>query len=238
MIVGGCLMFCTSALAQTDYVTIGIEPHSYLPHYGYEEGHFVGFAREVLDQFVEDHGMQAQYQPMPIRHLMVSLIDQKIDLKYPDNELWWDHLKKQAKVIYSDPVTGYIDGVSVPPSQLNQKISSFSLLSGFVANGYLDQIEAGEIRVKARNGMVPVIDLALSGQVNGVYSNIEVVDFFLKSRMNRPGALVYDPSKPQTRSHYHLSSVKRPELIKLFNTWLKLNSGKIFAIKKRYGLKY
>lgn len=217
-------------------VVVGVETILYLPHYGVENDNYVGFARELLDLFLTDQGMTPKYQPLPIRRLMSALVDQEIDLKYPDNPLFSADLKKDKNVVYSVPVVAFRDGVSVMPEKLQQPVKQLGLVQGFTAFGFLEKIESGEVKLQAASNFTSLIEMALSDRVDGVYGNSEVIRYTLKEVMKKPGALVLNDALPGTSSHYHLSSVRKPELVKAFDSWFAANNGKISAMKARYDL--
>ena len=74
------------------------------------------------------------------------------------------------------------------------------------------------------------------GRVDGVYANVDVVKHLLASELDKPGALEFDEALPHTRSAYHLSTLKHPEVIEAFNAWMKDRAGLLERLKKKHGL--
>lgn len=106
------------AHAQKTFI-VGVEDHNYYPQYWYDskKQEYSGYAREVLDLFAKQHNYQLIYKPYPVNRLFTSFINEKVDFKFPDNSYWKSDVKKESgkHIIYSQPVTEYIDGVVVLP---------------------------------------------------------------------------------------------------------------------------
>ena len=54
--------------------------------------------------------------------------------------------------------------------------------------------------------------------------------------MQEPGALIYDPSLPHTKSDYFVSSIKHPSIIAEFDRWVELRRQRVQDIKDKYKL--
>ena len=55
-------------------------------------------------------------------------------------------------------------------------------------------------------------------------------------QMGQPDALVFAESLPHTKSAYHLSSLKHPEVIEAFNAWMEQNADTVQSLKEEYGV--
>ncbi len=80
---------------------------------------------------------------------------------------------------------------------------------------------------------VCIIQMALAKRVDGAYSNISVMNFQLE-KMNKSGALVFDPLLPHTKSSYLLSSIRFPGIIVQFSEWLISRKDDIDRLKAKY----
>jgi len=225
------------ASAQT--YTIGVENTAYLPAYSFEDGEYRGYARRMLDAFAQDSGYRFEYRSMPVIRLFASLVAGDIDLKFPDNAYWAQDVKKGQTVIYSQPAVAYIDGVSVLANRKGAAIDTVKTLGivrGFTAWDWLDRIKNGSVALHENNSFTALLETTLAERNNGAYGNIAVVQYQLRQVLKKPGALVFDPSLPHTRSNYHLSTIKHPDLIRKFDLWLAQNAERLAQWKQELGV--
>lgn len=231
-------IFSTGALAQT-YV-VGVENLAFAPHYSTDaQGNYQGFAREVLDLFASTSGITLEYRPLPVDVLLPALLAGEVDLKYPDNPNWAPEQKAGKTLRYSQPVAEYVDGVLVAPERLGQGVGvlkTLALVDGWTPRGYEQQVQAGRIALAPSADLKQMIHSALKKQADGAYFNVVVATFYLDNIRAKPGALVFDPSLPHTRSAFHLSTVKQDELIERFDRFLIDHAKDVAALKAKYGV--
>ncbi|QRY82301.1 transporter substrate-binding domain-containing protein [Pseudomonas sp. PDNC002] len=228
----------TGALAQT-YV-VGVENLPFAPHYSTDaQGNYQGFARDVLDLFASSSGISLEYRPLPVDALLPALLSGEVDLKYPDNPDWAPEQKAGKTLRYSQPVTQYVDGVLVAPERLGQGIGALkrlALVEGWTPRGYEAPIQGGQISLAPSADLRQMMHAALKKQADGVYFNVVVATYYLDNIRAKPGALVFDPSLPHTRSAFHLSTVKQGELIQRFDRFLVDHAKEVAALKAKYGV--
>ena len=228
----------SSAMAQT-YV-VGVENLAFAPHYSTDaQGHYQGFARELLDLFASTSGITLEYRPLPVDALLPALLSGQVDLKYPDNPNWAPEQKAGKALRYSQPVTEYVDGVLVAPERLGQGVGTLktlALVDGWTPRGYEQQVQAGQIAVAPGADLRQMIHTALKKQADGAYFNVVVATYYLDNIRAKPGALVFDPSLPHTRSAFHLSTLKQGELVERFDRFLVEHAQAVAALKARYGV--
>lgn len=223
------------ANAQT-YV-VGVENIEYLPQYTYKDGEYGGFARALLDSFAKDKGYKLEYRALPVARLFAEFVSLDLDFKYPDSAKWSADLKSKATVVYSEPVVKYIDGVNVLPDRVGKGADSIKVLGavrGFTPWDWLEQVKSGTVKLQENNSFTAMLETALAHRVDGAYGNVAVTANVLESNLKQAGALVFDPGLPHTRSHYHLSSIKHPQVIAEFNDWLKTNAASVSALKEKF----
>lgn len=219
--------------------SVGVEDVRYLPVYSYEDGEYKGFARAILDAFAKDEGYDFDYRPFPVVRLFNEFVAGDVDFKFPDNTMWSAELKRGHIVAYSDPVVAYIDGVSVLPVNKNKGVDAIKTLGavrGFTAWDWMDRIKAGAVELHENNSFDALLRTTIAGRNDGAYGSVAVVNYQLDHVLREPGALVYDPTLPHTMSHYALSSIKHPEIIKRFNAWMSANADRIATLKAGYGV--
>ncbi|QJP10667.1 substrate-binding periplasmic protein [Pseudomonas multiresinivorans] len=225
-------------VAQT-YV-VGVENLPFAPHYSTDaQGNYQGFARDVLDLFASTSGITLEYRSLPVDALLPALLSGEVDLKYPDNPDWAPEQKAGKTLRYSQPVTQYVDGVLVAPERLGQGIGALkrlALVEGWTPRGYEAPIQAGQISLAPSADLRQMVHTALKKQADGAYFNVVVATYYLDNIRAKPGALVFDPSLPHTRSAFHLSTVKQGELIQRFDRFLVDHAKEVAALKAKYGV--
>ncbi|WP_088332879.1 transporter substrate-binding domain-containing protein [Lacimicrobium sp. SS2-24] len=231
----GSFLFSLSLSAE-DYV-VGVEDLNYLPFAEVENGQYKGFFRDLLDKFGEDSAHNFSYKPMPIKRLMDQMISKKIDLKIPDSSFWASDAKEGKGVVYSQPITIYIDGIMVTPEKKGagyDTIKSIATVRGFTPFPYMKAIEAGRISVAETSTLESVKKMVVMGRTDGGFVNVSVMNRLLKDVWNTPGAMVFDEELPDARSPISVSTAMHPELIKEFDTWLANNSSWVQQLREKY----
>lgn len=239
VIVLGMLLSFAGLKAQT-VIKIGVENISYYPHYSVDKGEYTGFARALLDSFAKKHGYVLEYQPLPLKRLYAKFTSGELDLKYPDNSYWAQEAKKDVTVVYSEPVVSYIDGIMVKPKRFNggiTKLKTLGTVLGFTPYEYLEMIGQGKIQVIENPSFTGLLMQTIGGRVDGAYVNVDVAKFALNELIKQPDELVFDPSLPNTQSYYHLSTIAKPELIKVFNAWMHDSAEEVVKLKARFNLR-
>lgn len=232
------LLVSASNFSQNKIYKIGVEDIPYFPHYIYEYGEYKGLAADILNDFAKSKGYIFEYIPMPIVRLSRDYVKGEVDFIYPDNSYWSENIKSKVTVIYSNPVVSYIDGVMVMPKNSNKnKITNLGIVIGFTPFEFLKDIENGNIKLNKNSTLMGLIKQGLAGRVEGVYGNIDIIDYLLQEKLESPGMLVFNPKLPHTKSFYHLSTIKYPEIIEEFNRYLSENQKKIEKWKKEYKIK-
>lgn len=230
------VLLSTSAQAQT-YV-VGVENLAFLPHYSTDkQGNYEGFAREVLDLFAAKSGVQLEYRPLSVERLLPALLQGEVDFKYPDSPNWSQTQKAGKGLSYSQGVVNYVDGVLVAPQQQGhglEKLQRLAVVNGWTPWGYQERIAAQQIHLFQSADLQQMIKQALKKEADGAYFNVVVATYYLDNIRARPGALVFDPKLPYTRSTFNLSTVKHPELIQRFDQFLVEQHADIAALKAKY----
>ena len=231
------LVILAPASALADEFVVGVENIEYYPLYAKRDGKYAGYARAVFDEFAVRAGHTFVYKPLPIKRLFKSFIDGDIDFKFPDSPYWKQDLKKGKSVAYSDSVIEYVDGVLVRPEKVGkgkESLQKLGVLRGFTPWDYLGDIKNKTIALKEVNSLESLIKMTKAGRLDGVYFNVIVANYFQEKTMFDKGGVLFDSSLPHTRSHYYLSSIKHPELIKQFSEFLNNNKGLIASLKAKY----
>jgi hypothetical protein len=242
------MLFTASVTAsefQLDEYVMGTEDIEYYPHYGKAsatDANFSGFARELLDEFALQSGVQWQYRLLPIKRLFqLFLYDDVIDFKYPDNPAWQPHLRKGKKIYYSDPVGHYIDGVMVNSNNLSMTINDLRLLGtirGFTPEPYLQLVETKRLRIQEFAKSDHLIQAVLSGRVDGAYLNIDVAAHKADRFSNSMSKLEFHEGLPHALGDYRVSSIRNPKIITELNDFLQKNIKYRRDLSQKYQIKF
>lgn len=238
----GALLFLMAfpALADQKTYTVVVQDYEELPPYStYQNGAYGGFNRELLDLFAERSGYTFVYKAFPVKRLFHEFVNGVGDLKYPDNDKWALHIKKDKEIHYSDPVVTYVNGVLVRPDKLGEgtgAIKKLGLVAGWTPIGFQDQIESGQVSLIENNSYSGLLKQAIAGRIDGAYSNVATSTYYLKNVVGQPAALAFDQSLPHVRSARLLSSTNHPELIAEFNQFLVDEADAINELKLKYGV--
>ena len=238
LVVGVTLAF-TPALAYGEKLTVGVEDLSYFPHYAVEEEQFIGFGRDLLDAFAQDRGHTFVYRPLPVRRLVSELINNDVDFRYPDNPYWSADVKAGSNITYSDGVVAFIDGVCVKPKRLGlaaENVRTLGIPLHFTPIAWKEYIASGKVTVNTNTSFINLIKQGLNGRVDGVYGNVDVVNYMMREKLREPGGLIFDPMLPHTEGKYHLSTVNRPDILEDFNVWLSESQPLLHQLKTKYDL--
>jgi len=217
---------------------IGVQDFEhYLPYSQYSSRQYTGFNKELLQMFSKKKSYKFTFLAYPLKRLYKVFLDRKIDFKYPDNPYWSAKTKGNLKIIYSDKVIEYIDGVMV--KKINKDITiedlnDLGIVAGFTPYPYLEYIKNGQVKISEEFDYKTMIIKVLLERYEGIYSNIAVTKHYLNDVMHKKNDLVFNDNLPYIRSYRYLSSIKHPEIILEFNEFLKVEKIKIDELKKKY----
>jgi ABC-type amino acid transport substrate-binding protein len=230
--------FALTALSYADDFVIGVEEMSYFPIYDNEAGEYIGYARELLDQFAKDSGHKFTYNILPINKLYLALTTFKVDFKFPDNEHWQEEIKIGKNIKYSDGVFTNLDVIHVLPENEGKGVEflkTIGTINGFTPWPVYEKVQKGEIKVLYYTSTSGLINQCKLGNVDGIYMSAYIMHYNLK-KLNKPNIVVFDKSIPYFKHDFKLSSIKYPDIIIQFNLWAKNNKKYITDLKKKYDL--
>ena len=229
-------IFTLPLFAATEYV-VGVGDYDYWPHHGVNDNKYQGYARELLDLFSKKTGHIFVYRPLPWKRVIHEYIRGEIDFIYPDNSAWDVEAKKGKAVHYSNAVVTYVDGVVVLPENKGNGIRRFKTIGtirGFDVWEGTNYIQTGQVKVAESNDFGPLLKQVLMENVDGAYIELAVANYYLREVLNKPGALVFDPDLPFREDSYYLSTIKHPEIMKIFNKFQVTERNAIEALQKKY----
>ena len=191
------LAFSANAVAET--ITIGVENLDYLPYYITKKGKFQGFAGELFDKFSAKTTHKIVVKPMPVARLFKSLVNKKIQAKFPDNAFWGAADKKKflPNLNYSNRVVSFTDAVLTTKDK--PEVLRVSMVRGFSPGN-----EAG-FKYTEVNSIKAATEVFIGKRVDAVFGNVEVIKYAYK-QAGGTGDLVPLGNSSVYNSHYHLSA--------------------------------
>lgn len=228
---------CLAPSAQAADFVVGVQELDYFPMYATDaSGHYVGYARELLDLFASDSAHRLEYRVLPVKRLVKDYFLGRVDFMFPDNPRWDTEAKKALRISYSAPAITFQDAVMVLPDRKGQPLQYLGTVRGFTPWKFMAQVRGGRLTLVEATGPRNLIHMALAQRVDGVNVARQVAEFHLKD-MGRPTALVADASLlPSADSEYLLSSIHHPEVIRAFDQFLQTHQVAVNALKRKYGL--
>lgn len=230
-------------IVSTDFVmakqtySMGVENFvNFLPYSDYQNKKFSGLGKDILDLYAGQKGYKFDYKPLPLKRRDRMFVKKKLDFIFPDNPKWIADLKKGIKVKYS-PMLEYTDGVVVRKNNLGKGVKALKKMgmpNGFTAWLYIDKVNSGEIKVEesSYNGLHLKL---LKGRLDGVYVNVRIAQFYWeKIKGHEKNPIQFDPSLPHVSGFWYLSSIKYPEIIDDFGSFMEKNKTQIEKLKKKY----
>jgi len=234
-----CLLLLSSLCFAERAFIIGVEQFDYKPLHWVEVGQYTGFNRDMLDAFAKSKGYSFTYKALPVKRLHKVFVRGDFDFKYPDDPAWSSNLKKGLDITYSDGVIGYTEGAMVKPQRVGAGIESISQLGtveGFTPWAFWGSIESQQIHVNGVANFDALLKMTIKGRVHAAYISVDVANYHLKNSLRLPGALVFDPQLPHIQDAYHLSTIRYPQVIQMFNQFLSEESEQIFRLRNKYQL--
>jgi ABC-type amino acid transport substrate-binding protein len=229
---------CNAASSSAQLI-VGVENHSYYPHYQYSDNQYSGFARELLDEFSRAYAFNPVYKAYTVKGLFKAFQLKQIMLKYPDNPIWSFEGRSGLHIAYSNPVVDYTDGVMTESDRSLNKLSDLKVLGtieGFTPFPILNLIKQDKIKVIYYPDISELVKALTAKQLDAIYINIDVCNYYLKNVLKKPGSLLFDPTLPFTSGSYYLSTSSHPEVIRKFNTFLYEKRALISELKTKYQL--
>ncbi|WP_374029922.1 substrate-binding periplasmic protein [Bdellovibrio bacteriovorus] len=223
-----------------NFFIIGVGNYDYLPHTGFKDGKFGGFGYSLLEAFAKTKGYTFEYRAVPVARMFKIFLDERsTDFLYPNNYYWNEDAQKKHKVVFSDPITAYTDGIVVRKENKDitlEELHSFGIIKGFTPAQYQTAIAQKKIKVYEHNDVVGLLKMVLSQRIQGVYLNPVVADYYLKQEIKSTDSLVLAKKLPHIKSYYHLSTIDRTDVLQEFNSFLKREKEIVDRLKVQYRL--
>ena len=217
-----------------DTLVIGVETTDFAPYYHIQNDRYSGLARDILDSFLTDAHLMADYYPLPVPRLFMLFTQQQLDFKFPDNPQWSENLKAGLTIHYSQPVVQVTEAVMILKDHQGP-VRNIGTILGFTTPGINAEIKRGELSLTQVNGMEQMLKMLENQRIDGIYFNTRVAQEAATERAE-PLTLITLNSIAPYRYAYYLSSIKHPQLIERFDRFMQENPEVIRAIRQSYSV--
>ena len=232
--------FCHKSYSQQQNLIVGLESLDYLPYYQTDipNQEPTGYGIELIELFASKYNYSVQFKVYPVRRLLSNLLAGRIDFKYPDSPNWSPALKKSHGLYYSDSTVEIIDGIVTLEKYQELLLDEFTRLGsirGFKPWPYIGAIQQREITLMEASSMDQLIRQLIKGRVQGIYINTNVgIDYAANNFDDLK--LYWNNSLPFGKDNFSLSTIKHPQILDRFNSFLIKYQKEILVIKKKYKL--
>jgi len=235
------LIYCLLSLSvfsnlQAKEFIIGVEDVSYYPLYEFKSSRNT-HTRELLDTFAASKGYKFTYLPLPIKRFQSWLIEDKIDLKYPDNSRWYADEKITNKFTFSKSAIKLVAGTSVLKSSLKKNSSEFKsigTLLGFYPTHWIEQIQSGQVELYEDVSTKILVQQLVAGHIDGIDIEPSVIHYYLEELGKPSDTSIIDRRYEYDVYDFHFSTIKHPEIIQEFNEFLRKNKALLDQLNKKY----
>jgi len=148
-------LFSVSGIIQAGTYIVGVENLDFLPFESSPHGEYSGYFKELLEKFGAASGNTFIFKPMPVKRLINDQFMNTIDFKIPDNKFWAsvfkNLLKKGHKVVYSNPVTIFTEGILLLPANkgtAHPAVAKMTKVRGFTPFPFKRSIAEGSVNFR------------------------------------------------------------------------------------------
>lgn len=219
---------------------VGVEDINYFPLFDFSSSNATtpSFTRDLLSEFFESHQLRYRFVPLPIKRFDKWYIEQNIDFKFPDNFRWREDKYNQLNITFSDPVLRLEAGTYVLKKNENiqrDHVNSLITVLGFHPTLWLDRVIKQPSFLQEDHNPLGIVRHVLHGNADATNIDLNVINYYLRE-LKKEGQIVLAKNIPHQKFYYHLSSIKYPEIIELFNQFLIERADYVDALKKKYEL--
>lgn len=229
---------CLANQAKADSFVIGVEDVSYYPYFDFSADN-TSFSKALFDQFAKDSGYQISYLPLPIKQFPKWLYENDIDFKFPDNARWQVRNNVQhLDIHFSDEIVSLTAGtVVLAKNEFKEEgfFKDIGTVTGFHPTLWLTQIEQNKVALFEDSSPKILVKHLVSGHIDGLDIDLAVANEGLK-QLNLQEKLTLNKRVRRQVYGYQISTVRHPEIIKQFNTWLAEQSDYVDSLKAEYGI--
>ncbi len=234
-------LLMAATLARGETLRVGIEQHDYYPYYrATSDNPAEGYCLDLLEAFARHEGLDLELEPLPLNRLYRNLLDeQSLDLLFPDNPSWARQAKAGHQLYYSEAAIQIVDGTLVLAGRRGQglgQIHQLGTVRGFTAQAWQPLLDKGEVSLVETQDIHSLIRMVARGRLDALYANPQVVRYQLGQLGMAGDYLQLDQQLPLIYTSFHLSSARRPDLIKRFDDFLLQEQDNVQRLKARYGL--
>ncbi len=223
---------------QAQEFIIGVEDIAYYPLFDFNSNRKT-HTTELLDKFAASKGYKFIYLPLPIKRFDKWLFEERIDFKYPDNSRWYPDPSLREKFTFSRSTIKLIAGTTVLKSFLKKNKSEFKSLGtllGFYPTNWIEQIKNGQVELLEDSSTKILVQQLINGYVDGINIEPSVIQHYLRELGKLSEIAILDKRYKYDVYDFHFSTIKHPEIIKEFDTFLNSNNIFLEELNAKYNI--
>ena len=216
-------LFAQQEQLKTSYI-VGVQSADSSPLYNFNKSHeFGGSLKQKLDLFAAKNHINFIYKLYNKKDALKALINGEIDFRFPDNPFWSSAVKKNHNILYSNPITYYIEGLFVTRhSEIYNPddIKTLGVVGGILPWPLHHYTETRKMTLVKSNNCKLLIKKLIDRDIDAAYCNYEVGNYYIK-QFNLANDIIFSHNLPMISDYYYLSTIKHQNIIKLFNKFLE-----------------
>jgi len=220
-------------------LVVGVQKIAYYPHYDFTGEQPRGYIYDLLALFSQHSDYKFSYIPLPVKRLHHEmLINQSIDLVYPDNPAWIGARFKGYKLSFSQPLVNILGGTMVLAKNKGKGFTEFNSLTvthGFTPVEWLKVRPYHPFKLFEVPDAISALKLVAMGRADGADVEYHVARYLI-SQDQSLSDLVLDPDLPFSSAGFHLSSIKQSQLIAELDSFIRQNPAEVRQLKAKHQL--
>ena len=217
---------------------VGVEDVDYFPMFTVKgDRDNPVFLTEVLELFATEHDLQFEYIYLPISRFGLWYESDDIDFRIPDHPLW--HQEAQSLIFSQDVLTLSTKTVVLKDQEFKpfEAFDTIGTIQGFnVSPQWTIKVDAGDVEVVHQSSVKILLRLLSQGLLDGLDINLTVAKHYAAELGYDPNDFVAAKNVPEIGFSYTLSTQSHPEIIALFNRFLRYSRDDINALKRKHNL--
>lgn len=232
----GFLLFLLPFVNQAKEFVIGVEDVSYYPLFDFNSNKPT-YTTELFRMFEEYSGYKLTYLSLPIKRFDKWLLEQNIDFKYPDSEIWYTDSELYRRLHFSDSTIKLVSGTITLKDQMFKEgeLKNVGTLLGFFPTQWINKIRSKEVELYENSSTIVLVRQLLNQHIQAIDIEPSVVNYNLE-KLNAKGAAVINTQFDFRIYDYQLSTLHHPDELKVFNAFLKDKQLEIKQLQKRFNI--
>ena len=224
---------CLVHVAAYGAYTITFPQGYYAPQYYVDNGEMTGFLPRLMQLFAEDNGLEFDMRAAPIKRYQLLLENGEVDFILPSNPAWADN--PSGRLLFSNSILISRSGFVRRKEDAGNPIEAIATVSGYTLPNILPPYAVNKHKVIETIDTYASLGMLKAGRVDAVYAHLDFVRKWLTINQLE-NYLIFDKDAGYDNYAYHLATIEHPDIIDMFNRWLRTHQEKIDALKRQFAV--